>query len=162
MRSLPRIVAETSVNKDVPVQIWRDGKPLTLSVKVGELEENDQVAAVPAKADSNQGPKGSQSKVDALGIALAPISPELRQKFEIDQNTSQGVVAVEVDQNGPAAEKGVRPGDIIVEVGQEEVKTAADIKAKVDKARQAGRKSVLLLVDRQGEMRFIALRIDKG
>ena len=162
MRSLPRIVAETSVNKDVPVQIWRDGKPLTLSVKVGELEENDQVAAVPAKADPNQGPKSNQSKVDALGVALAPISPELRQKFEIDQNTSQGVVVVEVDQNGPAAEKGVRPGDIIVEVGQEEVKTAADIKAKVDKARQAGRKSVLLLVDRQGEMRFIALRIDKG
>ena len=68
----------------------------------------------------------------------------------------------EVDQNGPAAEKGVRAGDIIVEVGQEEVKTPADIRAKVEKARQAGRKSVLLLVDRQGEMRFIALRIDKG
>lgn len=162
MRRLPRIVAESGVNKDVPVQIWRDGKPLTVTVKVGELEENDQVAAVPAKVEPNQSTRGTQSKVDALGVMLAPISPELRQKFDIDQNASAGVVVTEVDQNGPAAEKGVKPGDIIVEVGQEEVKTPADIKAKVDKARQAGRRSVLLLVDRQGEMRFIALRIDKG
>ncbi len=162
MRRLPRIVMETGVNKDVPVQIWRDGKPLSVTVRVGELDENEQVAAVPAKADPNTNQRGSQAKVDALGVVLAPISPELRQKFDIDQNTSQGVVVTEVDQNGPAAEKGVRAGDIIVEVGQEEVKTPADIRAKVEKARQAGRKSVLLLVDRQGEMRFIALRIDKG
>jgi serine protease Do len=162
MRRLPRIVMETGVNKEVPVQIWRDGKPMTVTVKVGELEENEQVAAVPARAEPNANQRGNQSKVDSLGVVLAPISPELRQKFDLDQNASQGVVVTEVDQNGPAAEKGVRPGDIIVEVGQEEVKSAADIRAKVEKARQAGRKSVLLLVDRQGEMRFIALRIDKG
>jgi serine protease Do len=163
MRRLPRIVAETGVNKDVQVTIWRDGKPLSVTVRVGELEEAEQVAAVPTKADPNQNQRGTQqSKVDALGVVLAPISPELRQKFDLDQNASAGVVVTEVDQSGPAAEKGVRPGDIIVEVGQEEVKTPADIKSKVEKARQAGRKSVLLLVDRQGEMRFIALRIDKG
>ena len=162
MRRLPRIVAETGVNKDVQVTIWRDGKPMSVTVRVGELEENEQVAAVPAKADPNTNQRGNTSKLDALGVVLAPISPELRQKFDIDQNASNGVVVTEVDQNGPAAEKGVRPGDIIVEVGQEEVKTPADIRAKVEKARQAGRKSVLLLVDRQGEMRFIALRIDKG
>jgi len=162
MRRLPRVVAETPVDREVPVQIWRDGKLQTLTVRVGELDENDQVAAVPAKTDPTPQQRASSSKIDALGIALAPISQELRQKFEIDQNTTQGVVVTEVEQNGPAAEKGVVPGDIIVEVGQEEVKTPADIKAKVDKARQAGRKSVLLLVDRRGEMRFIALRIDKG
>jgi len=163
MRRLPRVVAETQANREVPVQIWRDGKMQTVTVKVGELDEGEQVAAVPTKAESNGTQRGSgQSKIDALGVALAPITQELRQKFEIDQNTTQGVVVTDVDQNGPAAEKGVRPGDIIVEVGQEEVKTPADIKTKVDKARQAGRKSVLLLVDRQGEMRFIALRIDKG
>jgi serine protease Do len=161
-RRLQRVVAETGVNKDVPVTIWRDGKPLTVTVKVGELEEAEQVASVPARADPNQNQRSNQAKVDALGVVLAPISPELRQKFDIDQNASGGVVVTEVDQNGPAAEKGMRPGDIIVEVGQEEVKTPADIRSKVEKARQAGRKSVLLLVDRQGEMRFIALRIDKG
>jgi serine protease Do len=161
-RRLQRVVAETGVNKDVPVTIWRDGKPLTVTVKVGELEEAEQVASVPARADPNQNQRSNQAKVDALGVVLAPISPELRQKFDIDQKASGGVVVTEVDQNGPAAEKGMRPGDIIVEVGQEEVKTPADIRSKVEKARQAGRKSVLLLVDRQGEMRFIALRIDKG
>jgi serine protease Do len=162
MRRLPRIVAETPVERDVPVQIWRDGKLVSLTVRVGELDENEQVAAVPTKPDAAPNARGGQAKVEALGLALAPISPELRQKFDIDQNTTQGVVVTEVDQTGPASEKGVRPGDIVVEVGQEEVKTPADIKTKVDKARQAGRKSVLLLVDRQGEMRFIALRIDKG
>ncbi|MSP50354.1 MAG: DegQ family serine endoprotease [Alphaproteobacteria bacterium] len=162
MRRLPRIVMETGVNKDVPVQVWRDGKPLTLSVRVGELEEAEQMAAVPAKTDPSQNPRGNQSKLDALGVVLAPISPELRQKFPIEESTTQGVVVIEVEQNGPAAEKGVQPGDVIVEVGQEEVKTPADVRTKVEKARQAGRRSVLLLVDRKGEMRFIALRIDKG
>ncbi|MBM3549517.1 MAG: DegQ family serine endoprotease [Alphaproteobacteria bacterium] len=162
-RRLQRVVAETGVNKDVQVTIWRDGKPMNVTVKVGELEEAEQQASIPAKAEPNQNQRGSsQAKVDSLGVVLAPISPELRQKFDIDQNASAGVVVTEVDQNGPAAEKGMRPGDIIVEVGQEEVKTPADIRSKVEKARQAGRKSVLLLVDRQGEMRFIALRIDKG
>ncbi|MBI1775713.1 MAG: DegQ family serine endoprotease [Proteobacteria bacterium] len=162
MRRLPRIVAETAIDKDVPMQVWRDGKMVTLSVRVGELEENEQQASVPAQPKDSPQRGSGQARVDALGLALSPITQELRQKFDIDEHVTQGVVVTAVDENGPAAEKGVRPGDIVVEVGQEEVKTPADIQSRVQKARQANRKSILLLVDRQGEMRFIALRIDKG
>jgi serine protease Do len=160
MKRLPRIVAETAIEKDVPVQVWRDGKIVSLSVRVGELLENEQQAsASPAPKET---PQRGNSRVDALGLALAAITPELRQKFDIDENVTQGVIVTAVDDSGPAAEKGVKPGDIVVEVGQEEVKTPADVQAKVQKAKQANRKSILFLVDRQGEMRFIALRIDKG
>jgi serine protease Do len=160
MKRLPRIVAETPINKDVPVQVWRDGKLSNTTVRVGELDENEQQASAPAAPKDT--PQGGNSRVESLGLALSAITPELRQKFDIDDSVTQGVVVTGVDDNGPAAEKGVKPGDIVVEVGQEEVKAPADIQAKVQKAKQANRKSILLLVDRQGEMRFIALRIDKG
>ena len=70
------------------------------------------------------------------------------------------MVVVDVAGDSAAAEKGMRAGDVIVEVAQEEVKTPAQITAKIDEAKKAGRKSVLLLVDRQGDLRFVALKID--
>ena len=72
------------------------------------------------------------------------------------------MVVTAIDADGPAADKGMRAGDVIVEVAQEEVKTTAQIVAKIDDAKKAGRKSVLLLVDRQGDLRFVALKLDKG
>ncbi len=64
--------------------------------------------------------------------------------------------------DSPAAEKGLKPGDVIVEVAQQEVKTPNQVTAKIDEARKSGRKSILLLVDRAGDLRFVALRIDQG
>jgi serine protease Do len=158
MRRLPRIVAETPVGRDVPVVVWRDGKQVNLTVRVGELEEAEQAQVVPASRTETPQRSG-QVRVDALGIALAPLSPESRKRFDIDESVSKGVVVTEVKDGSPAAEKGVKAGDLIVEVGQEEVKTPQDIDAKVKRAISAGRKSILLLIERQGENRFIALRI---
>ena len=56
-----------------------------------------------------------------------------------------------------AAEQGVRPGDIIVEVGQDEVDKPTDVAARVAKSKEEGKKSVLLLIDRQDDLRFVAL-----
>ena len=71
-------------------------------------------------------------------------------------------MVTEVDEDGPAAEKGIRPGDVIVEVSQEEVVSPAKVGEKVKEAEKAGRKSVLLLLEGQGGLRFVALRIAKG
>ena len=68
----------------------------------------------------------------------------------------------EVAGDSPASEKGIRPGDVIIEVAQEEVKDPAKVAQKVEEARKAGRKSILMLVDRAGDLRFVALRIDQG
>jgi serine protease Do len=72
------------------------------------------------------------------------------------------VIVIGVNDGGIAAEKGIRPGDLIVEVSQEEVSDPGDIAKCIEEARKAGRKSVLLLVDGQAGLRFVALRIGEG
>jgi serine protease Do len=159
MRHLPRIVAETPIDKAVKVTVWRKRKELTFDVKVGELKEEEQQAAVtPGKQDTPAEPPGT---VKTLGLSLANLTPELRERFSLGEDTT-GVVVLDVANDSAASEKGMRPGDIIVEVAQEEVKNPAQITAKIDEAKKAGRKSVLLLVDRQGDLRFVALKLDES
>jgi len=157
MRRLPRIVAETPIDKPVEVVVWRKKKEVPLKVQVGELIETDQVAsATPGPTGPSSGAAGS---VTELGLQLSAVSQPLREKYGLADD-AQGVVVTDVSGASPAGEKGVKPGDIIVEVGQEEVKTPADVTAKIKAARDAKRKSVLLLVDQKGDLRFVAVRID--
>jgi serine protease Do len=158
MRHLPRIVAETPIDKTVKVKVWRKRKELTLDVKVGELKDSDDQATATPK-QSAQPPAGTA--VATLGLSVANLSPELRERYGLSDDTS-GVVVTDVAADGPAAEKGMRAGDVIVELAQEEVKSTAEISAKLDAAKKDGRKSILLLVDRQGDLRFYALKIAKG
>jgi serine protease Do len=159
MRRLPRIVADTEVGRTVDVKIWRDNKELKTKVKVGVLEEEEEKVA--ASQRGKETPSAGESKVDVLGVTLAPIDQNLRDRFNLSDET-RGVVITAVDPQGPAAEKGLRPGEVIVEVSQEEVNTPADVTGRIDAARKTGRKSVLMLVEGQGGLRFIAVRIDKG
>jgi serine protease Do len=98
------------------------------------------------------------SEVESLGLTLSALTDELRSEFQIQEDVN-GVMVVAVDASGVAAEKGVQPGDIIVEVGQEEVSTPADGQATVDEHREHDKSTVLLLLDRQGDLQFIALRL---
>jgi S1-C subfamily serine protease len=90
-------------------------------------------------------------------VTVATISDELRTRYELPEAV-KGVVIVEVKEGGPAGAESLRPGDVIVEVGQEEVASPPDVAAKINQAQQDNKKSVLLLVDRQGDLRFVALR----
>ncbi|MCK6452901.1 MAG: DegQ family serine endoprotease [Alphaproteobacteria bacterium] len=156
MRRLPRIVAEVAPGKKVPMAVWRKGKELKLDVVVGELDENETAALQP---DAGKGKETSKATVDALGLSLSKLSPELRDKFDIDPSID-GVVITEVATDSAAAQKGLRAGDVIVEVAQEAVKDPKDVSERVKKAKAAGRKSVLMLVDRQGDLRFVAIKLD--
>ncbi len=155
MRKLPRIVAETEVDKPVDVIVWRDGKKVTVKVIIGRLDE-DQVAA----AKSGEKDKGGDKMVDPLGLTLAEISPATRERFKLDDE-ARGVVVTEVADDGVAFEKGIRPGDLIVEVSQDEVTSPDQVIAKIDAARKDGNKRVLLLIEGQTGLRFVALSIDK-
>jgi serine protease Do len=159
MRHLPRLVAETPVDKSVPVTVWRKRKETPLHVKVGKLDETEQVAAKepPKKAPA----KDDAPTVSALGLTLANISPEMKEKFSLADD-SKGVVVVDVAKDSPAAEKGLKAGDVIVEAAQEEIKSAGQVVGKIDDAKKAGRKSILLLVERQGDLRFVAVRLDQS
>ena len=89
------------------------------------------------------------------------MTADLKEKFSLSDD-SKGVVVVDVVKDSPAAAKGVRAGDVIMEAAQEEVKSPGEVGSKIEEAKKSGRKSILLLVERQGDLRFIALRLDQG
>src|ERR1700744_2148374 len=92
-----------------------------------------------------------------LGLDLAAISKDLRSRYKI-KDSVKGVVITNVDDNSDAADKRLGPGDVIVEVAQESVSNAADIKKRVDQLKKDGKKSVLLLVaNADGDLRFVVL-----
>jgi serine protease Do len=159
MHRLPRIVAETPINKDVEVVLWRDGKKMTIHAVVGELTDADDTEQAKATEKPAVKPDSGQTTVSALGLSVAPISQALRERFDLPTD-AKGVVVTDVKANGAAAEKGMRPGDLVVEVSQEAIKTPADFAAKVDAARKAGRKSVLLLVQSDAGVHFVPLKVD--
>ncbi len=148
-RALTRIVATAEVGADKPLEVWRGDKAITLDVGIGEAPQ--QVAA--ATSGTNDG-----VELGSLGLTLARLDDKTRSLYGIDE-TLQGVVIADVDSDSDAAEKGLRPGDLISRVNQQSVETPADITKAVEQAEQAERKAVLLLVERQGEQRFVAVEI---
>ena len=156
MRRLPKIVADTEVGKEVDVVVWRDGEKVTLKVIVAELNE-DVIAA----ATDGDGAPDREVAIDDLGLAVTVLTDQIRERFELDEN-AKGVMVISVKEGGVAAEKGIRPGDLIVEVSQAEISEPGQIIQRIDDARKAGRKSLLLLVEGQAGLRFVALRIGEG
>ena len=154
MRNLPRIVAETVIGKEVDVVIWRGNREITLKVEVGELPET-----VPQLAAVDPSDSFGEADEEILGMTLSPLTPDMREQFSLSDEIS-GVLVTGVSGDGPAAERGLRPGDIILEVAQEEVDTPSEFASKVRAAERSGRKSVLLLVQRGGDLRFVAVRLD--
>ena len=157
MRTLPRIVAETEIGKPVDVEIWRKGKIARIKVKIGELEESEEQKVAAADAKDPE----SVREVETLGMKLSQLTPELRKKFNLEE-ASEGVVVVDVGSDSAAAEKGIRPGDVIVEVAQEEVESPQDVEKKVSAVQKSERKSVLLLIERGGDLRFVAVRLEES
>lgn len=156
MRKLPRMVAETPIGEAVDVVVWRKGKRVTLKVDLGELPE-EKVASIEAQPD----PVVENGDIPDLGLALGTITPELRERFGLAEKTD-GVVITDVDASGTGAEKGLRPGDVIVEVDQEQVKTPAEVASQVEKAKTEGYRVVTLLVYREGDFQWVAVRIVKS
>ena len=156
-RDLPVIVASTPVGKDVPVGIIRDGKPQTLSVKLGRLEDTEKQASLDPKADQTPPATAVQT---ALGMSLSMLSDDLRKKYSI-KDTVKGVVVTDVDPGSVAGTKGLKPGDVVAEINQEQVSAPADIALKIKAMKDGGKKSALLLVSNgQGDVRFVALALD--
>ncbi len=168
MRGLPRLVAQTPIGKDVDVELLRKGQRTSLKVAVGRLVEEDE----PVKTSAKESPKGkgkgkdrdkaappAASRSSLIGLVLAPLNDELRTKHGIGKDM-KGVIVLEVDPASPAAERGVKVGDVIVEVAQEAVTSLDDISKSVDKVKKAGRKAVLLrLEDGKGDLRFVAVPV---
>jgi serine protease Do len=156
MRSLPRAVAATAIGKSVDVELMRKGETVDLTVTVGRLPEDEDVQDS-VKDDGEEDLTPEPEREDLLGLSIAPLTEELRERFNIGKSV-EGVVITEVKPNSPAAQKDVKPGEVIVEVTQEKVKQPQDVKTRVLAVQKSGRKSVLLLLsDAKGELRFVAV-----
>jgi serine protease Do len=156
-KDLSRVVADTAVGKEVDVVVIRKGQEETRKVTLGRLEDPDKAQPVSAKAKEEPAEKPVTQK--ALGLDLATLNKDLRTRYKI-KDSVKGVIITGVDGTSDAAEKRLSAGDVIVEVAQEAVGNAADIKKRVDQLKKDGKKSVLLLVaNGDGELRFVALSV---
>ena len=159
MRALPRIVADTEIGKTAPMLIWRDGKEMTLDVPVGELEAAEEQGLVekqnPAAPES---PETGEALTD-LKIKVLPLTPTVRAQFGIASDVT-GMVVADIDPDADAARKGLSEGDVIVEMNQTPIKTTAEGMKILSDAKAAKRSSVLMLVNRQGDIQFIAVKLE--
>ena len=160
MRGLPRIVAETPVAKSVDVVVWRKGKEVNLSAKVGEYPENEDQASV-EPTSQQPAPEDEGSKIESLGVDLAVLDQKGRDKYGLSGD-AEGVLVTDVAQDGPAAEKDLRAGDVIVEVDQKAVKSPGDVRDRVKAAQDNGYRVVTLLVNRKGDFQWVAVKIGKS
>ncbi|NVN13312.1 PDZ domain-containing protein, partial [Nguyenibacter vanlangensis] len=103
-------------------------------------------------------PQGSVP-LDGLGFTVAAIDDVARQKYNLTEG-QKGVVVTQVAQDGPAADRGLRPGDVITEVQQSDVSTPADVRRLLDAARAQHRRSVLFLVQNADGMRWVPFPLD--
>jgi len=153
-RQLPRMVADTPPETPVKLTVWRDGKEHEVELKVAGLNSNRPTPPPPEP----EKPKPPPS-VDALGLKLVKLTPELRRQFSLPEAT-KGVVITEVPQNSPAAAQGLRPGDLVVALGHEPVGALEDLQQKLAAAKKNGHKNVLVRVEREGNTRFVALPLE--
>jgi serine protease Do len=147
-RTLSRVVAEAAPSKAAKVTVWRDGKSRELNVKLGEAAKSEQVADARAPASAPQATAG-------LGLTLRPLTDEDRAQLSVPSDVN-GALVVAVAPDSPAADKGVRPGDVITRVNQQNVKNAAEAVTALNAAKK-GDTRALLLVRRGDSQRFVAL-----
>jgi serine protease Do len=162
MRTLPRTVAQTPIGARVKLTYWRNGKSNVTTVEVGELEKAEKEGLITEASPDEQQPEpaATGSEVKSVGLTVREIKASDREQYRIP-NDITGVIVSAVDPAKEAAIKGLAPGDVIVEINQQPVKAPADVVSFVNEAEKSGRGSVLLLVNREGEVRFVALRFKK-
>lgn len=143
VRAVSRTVADLQPDTRAEIVVWRDERRRSIRARIGTFPENlDMAAAGPAETAPAAG------TTESLGLSLA--------------NSPDGVVVQKVDPASDAAEKGIRPGDVIVKVSGKDVKSPADVVAGVEEATKAKKSSVLLLLRSNDQQRFVALTIEKS
>ncbi|WP_029009809.1 DegQ family serine endoprotease [Azospirillum halopraeferens] len=152
VRDLSRAVAEARPDSTAEVVVSRDGREQALSVRVGAMPGEERVAAAPDGS-------GDAATDTVKGLRLAALDRNARAGLGLDDGVT-GVVVAGLEDG--AGETTLRPGDVIVRVGDRSVATPADVASTVAEAEKAGRKAVLLLINRRGTESFVALRLSQA
>jgi len=157
MRNLPRIVAGTEVGKRVPVKVWRDGKIITKKIKVGKLTQ--ETFAGKGNEEGSAPKEDDTTKDEEFGLEMVDLNETSREQYGIDSDV-EGVLLIDVEKTGLAAQNGLRAGDIILRVGKTSIDSIKGFQSSVKKAKKAGFKSVAIYIDRGGDTRFRAFRFE--
>jgi serine protease Do len=153
-RDLARLVAKHPAGNKVQMEVWRDRAEMPLSVVTGHQPTQMAEAQTPSQSQSNS--KNSSYRSEALKADLAALTPAVRSEFGIPDNVS-GVLVFNVD-GGSAFDQGLRDGDVIQRVGGTAVTTPQQVDQLMAKAKSADQKSVLFLVNRQGNDIFLGVK----
>lgn len=153
---LSRVVGEAEVGKSVQVKLWRKGKEVNVTVKLGEFETSTEgTTSEPSKGDKQQ----SAELTEILGLKISKLTAFLAQQYQIGENID-GVVVVNISSDSTAATTGLRPGDVIVEANQKEISAPEEFVKQVEEAKKLNRKNITLLVNRRGEMIFFTVKLE--
>jgi serine protease Do len=142
MKELPYVVASTPVGKVVKVEVIRKGKRKILEVKIGKLKEEE------AEEEFAE-------EVSDLGMTVDKITPELARQFGLSDE--RGLVVVQVENNSPAGEAGLRRGDIILEMDQEPMKDLDEYRKKIRQYKKGD--TILFLVKRREATLYLTLKV---
>jgi serine protease Do len=153
LRALTRAVGDTDPGTEAEVVVWRDGGEQSLEVEIGLMPQQDEVVAAVEAPEETNTPK--------LGVMLAELTPEARAELDLPADVV-GVVITEVQPGSPAATKGLRQGDVIVEADRKQVSDPKMVADAVRAAAERGDEAILLLVKRDGQDRFVALELEQA
>jgi serine protease Do len=159
-RDLTRKVAGLRAGEKADFSVLRDGQKHNISATIGPRPDQVASADKPAANRGDRAPN-RQASTTSLGMELMPLNADTREQFKVDGKVN-GVVVSSIDPNSEAADKGFRPGDVIVGIGNKNVRTPADIEQGVADARKAGRETVLLLVAGDQGQHYVALKVAKA
>jgi serine protease Do len=158
MPELPRVVAETAIDKTVDVVVWRKGQQKTVKLKVGELRDESEKAVASIDKPGMSKDTVKKTELKDLGMTVVEISDDTREKYSIPDSV-RGLVVVAVDEFSDAALKGIRPGDVIDEMQQQHIGTVAEADAAIKSAKAASRATVLMRVMSGGNLRYVAVKM---
>lgn len=154
-RDLARKIAELAPNSNVDVKVWRNNSEQTIKVKLGLFPKNAEALMNNDNNDNNSNSNDDDSKsvdLSQLGITLMPAHSGKDDK---------GVAIAEVDPTSDAAEKGLKPGDVILEVSGQIVSSPDDVITGIKKAQDLKRTAVLLHIQSADQKRFVAVQLTK-
>ncbi len=154
-RGLARMIADLAPKDVTALTVFRDGKERDVSISLGQFPDEKKLASLESEKPAKSEPVPETRDLGELGLSLAPASV-------LGKGDQDGVLITKVAKGSEAADKGLKEGDIILEVGGTKVGSPSDVLKGVDEAKQQGRKAVLMHL-RQGEQdQFIPLKLAKG
>ena len=151
-KSLARAVGNVAPGVKSTLTVWRQGKEVVLDITVGKM---DATQTASAEDSDTPNPAADEVAIPGLGIDLADLTQDTRQQLGLGDDV-KGVVVSSVGE-GEAGSRGLTEGDIVLSINQEPVTSVSQAQAVIKKARDDGKKSVLLLVQRKDNKSFVAL-----